>query len=200
MRMIFVSLEVLDGLYLVNDVATGCVDGHLVALCLANERSSDRRIDRDQVRLGVCLIFTHDPVGYCPVILNIDQRDGGTEDDFAGNRNRGHIDNLRVRQLVLEFFYAPLGEALLLSRSMVFSILLEITMLSRLGNRLGDPRALNLFQTLQLLSKDLLSSHSHRNPDHMAILSCRSCRRRTVISVSCSNAIQTASAAANVVV
>ena len=103
----------LDGLYLVDDVATGRVDGHLVALCLADERSSDRRIDRDQVRLSVCLIFTHDPVRHCPVILNLDQSDGRTENDFAGNRNRFHIDNLRMRQLVLEFFYAPLGEALL---------------------------------------------------------------------------------------
>ena len=105
-----------------------------------------------------------------------------------------------MRQLVLQLLNAPLGETLLLACRVILSVLFQITVLTRLGNGLRNPRTIYLFEPLELFAQGLLSLDSHRYPVHVTILSCKSCKRRTVISVSCSSAMHTASAAANVVV
>ena len=75
---------------------------------------------------------------------------------------------------MLELLNPPLSKALLLSGRMVFGVLFQITVLTRFGDRLRDPRAIYLLEALKLLSKGLLALHCHGNAVHTAMLSCKS--------------------------
>src|SRR5690606_26552667 len=120
----------------------GRVDGHLVALVLADQRARHRRGDRDHAELDVGLEVANDLVGLFFAGLGVGEHDRGAEHDLVAGVELRHVDDLRVREFALELLDAALDEALLLARGVVLGVLLEVAVRARLGDRLDHRRPL----------------------------------------------------------
>ena len=113
----------LDRVDLVGHVAARGIHGDLIAFHFTDQCASDGRVHRNQISLGVCLIFSNDAVRHGAIVIDIDQCHRYAEDDLTCSRDGGDVDDLSVGQLVLELLNTPLSKALLLSCSVVLSVL-----------------------------------------------------------------------------
>ena len=78
-----------------------------------------------------------DDFGAAILILELHR---GTEHHAAVGAQPGHVDDLRVRQSMLDVVDAALDEALLLTGGVILGILGQIAVGARLGDRLDDVR------------------------------------------------------------
>src|SRR3546814_6734198 len=110
----------------------GRLDRHLVALVLADQRTRDRRRNRDLAVLDVGFQVTHDLVALLLAAVGVGQQHGRAEHDPGAGIERGDVDDLRMRQLSLELLDPALDEALLLARGVVHGVLLQVAVRTRL--------------------------------------------------------------------
>src|SRR5690606_36757566 len=151
-----------------------------VALLLADQRTGDRRRDRDQPVLDVGLVLAHDLIAHRFAVLDIDEMHGRNEYDAAIRVDLRDVDDLRVRELRLDISNAGLDQTLLLFGGVVLRILTRVAVSPRLRNCSHHPRALLRLETLQLLSELLGPARRQWNLTQTAASSCRSCNRLTI--------------------
>src|SRR3546814_248547 len=130
--------DVADFDNLVLDQPTGRFDGYDITFFLADQCAGNRRTDRKLALLDVSFIVANDLVGHLLVGLDIGDIHSGTEDYLASRRDVGDIDNLGVLQSTPDVADTRLNHALLLTRSMILGVLLQIAHFARLGARLGE--------------------------------------------------------------
>jgi hypothetical protein len=82
--------------------------------------------------------------------LGVFQLDRGAEHDAAVGVERLRIDDLRVGQLAFQVGNAAFDEALLFLGGVVFGVLRQVALRTRLGDRLDHGGPLHGFQMLQL--------------------------------------------------
>src|SRR5690606_15584415 len=88
----------------------------------------------------------------------------------------------RVLQTALDVTDARLDHALLLAGSVVLGVFLEVTQLTRLGDRLAQRRTTHLGQVSQFFFQGARALDGHWVLGHAWIPAWRSCSRRTVFS------------------
>ncbi len=80
----------------------------------------------------------------------------------------GDVDDFGIRQAVLDVVDAAFDEALLLARRVVFGVLAQIAVRTRLRDRLDDVRARFALELLQLQPQPLGAAQSHGSAlDHV---------------------------------
>src|SRR5690606_846761 len=77
------------------------------------------------------------------------------EHDAGAGIERGHVDDLRVRQLAFELLDAALDEALLFARSVVFGVFLQVAVRTRFGDRVDHRRALDRLEFIEFRAQAL---------------------------------------------
>src|SRR5215471_18331240 len=82
---------------------TGGLHLDLVARVLADDRAGDRRADGDLAFLDVGLVVADDLVGHFLAILQLFEVDGRAEHAAPFRVEQFRIDDLRVRELRLDF-------------------------------------------------------------------------------------------------
>src|SRR5262252_9524441 len=133
--------------------------GHPVADVLADERTGQRRHDRDAALRRLGLVRADDMVADLLAVLVLEQHRGGEGDAVT---RCGRIDDLGATHLALELGDAALDERLLLARRVVLRVLGEVAVRPGLGDRLGDGVAVDALQAVELLAQALEPWARHR--------------------------------------
>src|SRR3546814_2432267 len=100
----------------ISDWSSDVCSSDLVALVLADQRTRDRRRNRDLPLLDVGFQVAHDLVALLLAAVGVGQQHGRAENDTRAGIERGDVDDLRMRQLSLELLDPALDEALLLTQ------------------------------------------------------------------------------------
>ena len=137
-----------DALDFVFDIARRRLNHDFITLCLAHHRTCNWRTHRDFALADVGLVVAYDLVGDRRLCVEVDHLHCRAKDYFAGWLDLRHVDNLRACKLTFDLCYTSLAETLLLARRVVFGILFEIAVLSRLCNGLCDSGTLYPFKPL----------------------------------------------------
>ena len=106
------------------DVTARCFHHYFITLTLTNEGAGNRRAYRNSILFHVSLIFTHNTIRHLSVVIDIDEIDRRTKDNLTRVRNLSYIDHLSVGKFMFDFFNAPLGKTLLLTRGVIFRVFL----------------------------------------------------------------------------
>ncbi len=161
------ALLVADGHDFVRAGAARHGDLDLVPVRLADQRPRNRRRDRDQVAGGCRLPARRRSGRRLPRRLPVSRCTVAPKTTLSVLGRCRDVDDVRVRQLVLELVDAPLAEALLLARRVVLRVLAQVAMGARLGDGLDDARPLDLLEPLELLPQALRTLRSHRLTRHI---------------------------------
>src|SRR6185436_5711117 len=94
--------DVLDGGDLVGTLAARGRHFDLVSFLLADQRTRDRRADREHPVLDVGLVLADDLILRLRAVCGIDEMHRRAENDFAAGVHRRDVDDLRVRKLRLD--------------------------------------------------------------------------------------------------
>src|SRR5687767_8605245 len=120
--------------------AAGSRDFDLVARRLADQGAGDRRVDRHEALANVGLVVADDLVADLGTTVDRREFDGRAEHHLAGVRQRSRVDDLRIREPLLDLLDAALDEALLLARGVVLGVLRKVAVRARLGDGADDGR------------------------------------------------------------
>src|SRR6185503_1116562 len=121
-RIPLAASDVLDGGDLVRALAARRRHLDPVSFLLADQRTRDRRADREQPVLDVGLVLADDLILRLGAVCGIDEMYRRTEDDFAAGVHRRDVDDLRVRELRLDVADPRFHEPLLLLGRVVLGV------------------------------------------------------------------------------
>src|SRR5690606_8404133 len=193
------DVSYLDNLVL--NQPTRRVYRHHITLFLAHQGAGDWRADRQLADFYISLVISHDLVGDLFVGLAVGDIHGGAENDLAGMGNGRDIDHDRMLQSSFDITNTRLDHTLLLARSMVLGVFLEIPQFTRRTDLLTEFRTHDLGQVSQFFFQGASALDGHRKfACHALIPAWRSCSRRTVFSGPNLSASHTAWPPARVVV
>ena len=114
---------------LVEALAAGHPDLHLVPHFLPEEGAGERARDADGASLEVALVGADDAVGRLLRRLRVGELDRGAEGDAVA-RELGRVDHLGEGELLLEVLHAAFDEGLLVAGGVVLGVLLEVAVLA----------------------------------------------------------------------
>src|SRR3569832_113642 len=194
------GLVVAHGGEFVLTIAARCLDDRHVTLLLADEGTGDGRTHRYAPLFDVGLEIADDLITHLVAGLLLDEIHCGAEHHLAVGIQTCDVDDLRVGEFRLEFGNAALEEALLLFGGMVFGVLLQFAVRTRLGDRIDDARPLYRFEPLQFFTQALRARCRERYFCHYANSLCNCCSDRTSPAPRYGSAKPVASAPAMVVV
>src|SRR5262245_62841310 len=152
--------------------ATRSVDLDVLALLLVDQRTRNRRGDRNASLLGVRLGLADDLPDLLLIGVLVDECDGRTEGDRVTRQLR-NVNHVGARELVLELGDTALVERLRFLRGMIFGVLRQIAVRARVGDLLDDAGPLNLLAVLELGFERRITGGRHRNLFHRLFSSWR---------------------------
>src|SRR5258708_11680802 len=125
-------------------------DRDAVALLLADERATDRRVHRDPAGRGIALDRADEVVSLC-MTVGIDDIDGGAR---SGDTRVRLLDDLRAAYHLLQLVDPAVEQSNLFLRLLILRVVLDVAGLERLLQalaRLGAPRQSDFEVALELL-------------------------------------------------
>src|SRR5688572_557017 len=191
--------DVLDGRDLVGALAARRRHLDLVPFLLTDQRSRDRRADREQTVLDVGLVLADDLILGLATVGGVDEMNRGAEDDLATGVHGRDVDDLRIRELRFDVADPRFHEALLLLGRVVLGVFFQVAVCARGCDCRSDLRALLDLQPAKLLLELRGAARRQGHLAHTDASACRSCSRFTTTLSRWSNASQVALAAATVV-
>src|SRR3569833_3412166 len=195
-----VGLVVAHGDDFVLTIAARCLDDRHVTLLLADEGTGDGRTHRYAPLFDVGHKNTDEQKTHQDARQHHKENHCGTEHHLAVGIQTCDVDDLRVGEFRLDFGNAALDEALLLFGGMVFGVLLQIAVRTRLGDRIDDARPRYRFEPLQFFTQALRARCRERYFCHYANTKSNSSSDRTSPAPRYGSAKPVASAPAMVVV
>ena len=109
------------------NLTTGRRHHYLIIDLLADHRPGNRRLIGDFAGFDISLVDTNDLIADLFVFIDIKQRHRGTKDHSPICIDRRRVNHIRIAQTLLNFRNTALGKALLFTRSMIFSVLFQVT-------------------------------------------------------------------------